>query len=180
MYGDRYAGVFFFFQAEDGIRDYKVTGVQTCALPIWKTANGRPVAASHRRAVQSADPVATIAPSRLKAIAITGAECPESTAIVLPWGSQIRAVRSSEALAKRDPSGPTATAFTLAVWPLQFSTINPLWADHTCTSFSTEPTAHRPEGCMAKERGFPAGSGRKVPVCVAFAHTATSPDSEPV
>src|SRR5256885_6561661 len=27
-------GCFFFFQAEDGIRDYKVTGVQTCALPI--------------------------------------------------------------------------------------------------------------------------------------------------
>src|SRR5256885_5512996 len=29
--------VFFFFQAEDGIRDYKVTGVQTCALPIYST-----------------------------------------------------------------------------------------------------------------------------------------------
>src|SRR5688500_4437706 len=27
--------VCFFFQAEDGIRDYKVTGVQTCALPIF-------------------------------------------------------------------------------------------------------------------------------------------------
>src|SRR2546426_348159 len=27
---------FFFFQAEDGIRDYKVTGVQTCALPICR------------------------------------------------------------------------------------------------------------------------------------------------
>src|SRR5205807_9904553 len=27
--------IFFFFQAEDGIRDYKVTGVQTCALPIY-------------------------------------------------------------------------------------------------------------------------------------------------
>src|SRR5689334_11832139 len=26
---------FFFFQAEDGIRDGTVTGVQTCALPIW-------------------------------------------------------------------------------------------------------------------------------------------------
>src|SRR5256885_4566749 len=26
----------FFFQAEDGIRDYKVTGVQTCALPIFE------------------------------------------------------------------------------------------------------------------------------------------------
>src|SRR5256885_10647383 len=29
-----YCSFFFFFQAEDGIRDYKVTGVQTCALPI--------------------------------------------------------------------------------------------------------------------------------------------------
>src|SRR5690606_15343435 len=27
---------FFFFQAEDGIRDFHVTGVQTCALPIFK------------------------------------------------------------------------------------------------------------------------------------------------
>src|SRR2546427_13226109 len=26
---------FFFFQAEDGIRDLTVTGVQTCALPIY-------------------------------------------------------------------------------------------------------------------------------------------------
>src|SRR5256885_6260814 len=30
--------LFFFFQAEDGIRDYKVTGVQTCALPIYGSA----------------------------------------------------------------------------------------------------------------------------------------------
>src|SRR2546427_8645399 len=32
-------GYFFFFQAEDGIRDLTVTGVQTCALPIstWLT-----------------------------------------------------------------------------------------------------------------------------------------------
>src|ERR1022692_4988119 len=32
--------LFVFFQAEDGIRDYKVTGVQTCALPIWAGAGG--------------------------------------------------------------------------------------------------------------------------------------------
>src|SRR5256885_12493822 len=32
--GAEYVVRFFFFQAEDGIRDYKVTGVQTCALPI--------------------------------------------------------------------------------------------------------------------------------------------------
>src|SRR5256886_4324196 len=30
---------FFFFQAEDGIRDLTVTGVQTCALPISLAAN---------------------------------------------------------------------------------------------------------------------------------------------
>src|SRR5690606_1261410 len=29
---------FFFFQAEDGIRDFHVTGVQTCALPISPTS----------------------------------------------------------------------------------------------------------------------------------------------
>src|SRR5437868_11254717 len=45
-YGSRVCGtarlsnghVFFFFQAEDGIRDRNVTGVQTCALPIWPGA----------------------------------------------------------------------------------------------------------------------------------------------
>src|SRR5882762_10418186 len=30
---------FFFFQAEDGIRDSSVTGVQTCALPIYDEAD---------------------------------------------------------------------------------------------------------------------------------------------
>src|SRR5215813_4809244 len=33
--------VFFFFQAEDGIRDADVTGVQTCALPISVWARSR-------------------------------------------------------------------------------------------------------------------------------------------
>src|SRR2546429_9494277 len=33
---------FFFFQAEDGIRDVAVTGVQTCALPISPAAEPRP------------------------------------------------------------------------------------------------------------------------------------------
>src|SRR5690606_40847519 len=32
---------FFFFQAEDGIRDFHVTGVQTCALPISTPARRR-------------------------------------------------------------------------------------------------------------------------------------------
>src|SRR2546427_11197519 len=33
---------FFFFQAEDGIRDLTVTGVQTCALPISSRISGHP------------------------------------------------------------------------------------------------------------------------------------------
>src|SRR5438874_13767106 len=43
---------FFFFQAEDGIRDLYVTGVQTCALPIYRDAGGRmvPLDVRHRRA----------------------------------------------------------------------------------------------------------------------------------
>src|SRR5256885_3689548 len=42
------AHFFFFFQAEDGIRDYKVTGVQTCALPISR----RRLRAARRRAAR--------------------------------------------------------------------------------------------------------------------------------
>src|SRR2546430_2641387 len=40
---------FFFFQAEDGIRDLTVTGVQTCALPIWRI----PVAGRARRTARA-------------------------------------------------------------------------------------------------------------------------------
>src|SRR5687768_18406800 len=35
-----YCFFFFFFQAEDGIRDVAVTGVQTCALPICTPSRG--------------------------------------------------------------------------------------------------------------------------------------------
>src|SRR6266850_338117 len=55
-YRRRYGTVVFFFQAEDGIRDYKVTGVQTCALPISGATAG-----SWRRRARSA-PCCTRAP----------------------------------------------------------------------------------------------------------------------
>src|SRR5207249_5058730 len=42
---------FFFFQAEDGIRDRNVTGVQTCALPISSSLIAREPSAA--RAVSS-------------------------------------------------------------------------------------------------------------------------------
>src|SRR2546429_1233754 len=38
MNNAHYVAFFFFFQAEDGIRDVAVTGVQTCALPIFEQA----------------------------------------------------------------------------------------------------------------------------------------------
>src|SRR5215813_15057527 len=45
---------FFFFQAEDGIRDADVTGVQTCALPILRRPGIEARAeAEHVRAVRS-------------------------------------------------------------------------------------------------------------------------------
>src|SRR5256885_4206098 len=49
----------FFFQAEDGIRDYKVTGVQTCALPICKIDDYAAVSTSW-----SSHPVEVRAPAR--------------------------------------------------------------------------------------------------------------------
>src|SRR2546426_10171061 len=65
------ARIFFFFQAEDGIRDYKVTGVQTCALPISRRscspsgskARGR---RSRRRSWTSAASLASAISTRTK------------------------------------------------------------------------------------------------------------------
>src|SRR5207237_5064156 len=43
----------FFFQAEDGIRDSSVTGVQTCALPIYGSRYGWRHVAAYRATKQS-------------------------------------------------------------------------------------------------------------------------------
>src|SRR5256886_4978324 len=53
----RFDFFFFFFQAEDGIRDLTVTGVQTCALPICVT---------HRCFVAKAPRFNTLDPARAK------------------------------------------------------------------------------------------------------------------
>src|SRR5438046_9722538 len=57
---------FFFFQAEDGIRDWSVTGVQTCALPIsspWKGTGVRsrlaPISGHPRSTPASRTPLQT-------------------------------------------------------------------------------------------------------------------------
>src|SRR2546430_3159933 len=54
--------LFFFFQAEDGIRDLTVTGVQTCALPIWKELRIRGLKELSERVVPffKANPLRTV------------------------------------------------------------------------------------------------------------------------
>src|SRR2546421_1741980 len=47
---------FFFFQAEDGIRDLIVTGVQTCALPICGASGRHPTASSPSTTVSRSGP----------------------------------------------------------------------------------------------------------------------------
>src|SRR5207248_5049717 len=46
---------FFFFQAEDGIRDRTVTGVQTCALPISYPGNYKNFLDQHRELSAAAE-----------------------------------------------------------------------------------------------------------------------------
>src|SRR5260370_10077913 len=46
---------FFFFQAEDGIRDSSVTGVQTCALPIYRGSTVAKLCASPHAKVLACD-----------------------------------------------------------------------------------------------------------------------------
>src|SRR6267154_1979482 len=64
---------FFFFQAEDGIRDGRVTGVQTCALPIfssaapdrrWQRANSRAPAGRRAEPEAGARPCRSARPAR--------------------------------------------------------------------------------------------------------------------
>src|SRR5699024_12770054 len=66
-----YSTSIFFFQAEDGIRDRNVTGVQTCALPIFRTTASIPTSPStaasalraHTRASSAACSGLTSAPT---------------------------------------------------------------------------------------------------------------------
>src|SRR2546430_10190115 len=65
---------FFFFQAEDGIRDLTVTGVQTCALPISALAR---LVESLLFGVRSADAVTLVAtPALLLAVGTAAAYWP--------------------------------------------------------------------------------------------------------
>src|SRR5438445_4011220 len=71
----KFARVSFFFQAEDGIRDIGVTGVQTCALPI-----SRSIFARHRPQGRRADAFARSDGAR-RDLRIGGCDDPEEAAV---------------------------------------------------------------------------------------------------
>src|SRR5207249_9148259 len=87
---------FFFFQAEDGIRDRNVTGVQTCALPIsgrparrcWATSTTRPrnTSASRRPARPGVSATSATA-SDWRQIEIGRASCRERVEISVGGGA---------------------------------------------------------------------------------------------
>src|SRR2546426_5070303 len=74
---------FFFFQAEDGIRDYKVTGVQTCALPIYEYSGAV-------RGLEAAVAVADVAARRHpQASHLPGASVREIVAVQVGCGQHV-------------------------------------------------------------------------------------------
>src|SRR5437763_15110741 len=78
---------YFFFQAEDGIRDTSVTGVQTCALPISMRAAGR--SPSMARTAPSGPTMCstTSSPAAASSAKIGRASCRERVSIPVVGGS---------------------------------------------------------------------------------------------
>src|SRR5690606_3762953 len=101
----------FFFQAEDGIRDFHVTGVQTCALPISRSSN-----ADHAT------------PMRLLSNGITAAPTADATQPPVVTGPINTA-------AGRSP--PTSSASRTGI---RFSTVTPPKPQHSSTATSAAST----------------------------------------
>src|SRR5687768_18431082 len=86
---------YFFFQAEDGIRDVAVTGVQTCALPIYRLSPSRAVprakvigADISRKAItQARDNAAELGVRNVSFVQIGRASCRERVEIRVVGGS---------------------------------------------------------------------------------------------
>src|SRR2546430_8300995 len=66
--------IFFFFQAEDGIRDLTVTGVQTCALPISYTITPNVVNESRFGYTRLTQQVNAVEPATLTQLGMTRSE----------------------------------------------------------------------------------------------------------
>src|SRR5690606_40435491 len=87
----------FFFQAEDGIRDFHVTGVQTCALPISRTVPETKLASDVEARKTNAGATSAGCPARP-----SGVSCPNFSIFSSGWVAGCSGVQI----------GPGATAFT--------------------------------------------------------------------
>src|SRR5699024_11963033 len=95
-----------FFQAEDGIRDRNVTGVQTCALPIWP-GTLQVVTAKLPSALRSASPATSALPgigvrSRSSSAGLVVAAGPGSDGVAVPAG----VVAGTSVAKSRGAAGP--------------------------------------------------------------------------
>src|SRR5256714_6982647 len=81
--GSQLLRFFFFFQAEDGIRDKLVTGVQTCALPIYALGSWTltPVCSSRETFAPVCSPRETFGPST-RTMGLGRTSCPPSAKAV--------------------------------------------------------------------------------------------------
>src|SRR5260221_11134961 len=88
---------FFFFQAEDGIRDHCVTGVQTCALPIFRLLSQARCAPRGHFDRENAIwyEIRLIATSLVPCVAGDGGHnvCPPSPSLQLRPGQRVAATR---------------------------------------------------------------------------------------
>src|SRR5574340_617135 len=115
-----WCGFFFFFQAEDGIRDLLVTGVQTCTLPILyvpaETSDSAPPAPESGvgPAAESVKSVGTALPPLSLVTVFTSFRCaawsPFTIVHVFDCPSAIVPAQPAEALSCAYPAGPLSVA----------------------------------------------------------------------
>src|SRR5215213_3014837 len=84
---------FFFFQAEDGIRDWSVTGVQTCALPIY---------AATRRATLDREEPAVDAPAWIHGVGRGEPDAWTGIGVAIPAAEQHVGAHAAEVAVRDD------------------------------------------------------------------------------
>src|SRR3989442_14339892 len=89
--GDYIRGCFFFFQAEDGIRDADVTGVQTCALPIFMSLTLPPINAAAGLARIDTLLLAGLDSEALAEVRVVLAHPPQQLDALLAWSEGLGA-----------------------------------------------------------------------------------------
>src|SRR5256885_9875996 len=105
--------MFFFFQAEDGIRDYKVTGVQTCALPIYDARSALTMLRRAARAAGRNPPTMPITMANVSAAPITPGDSANPKPISEKLWKLMTEIRSEDRrAASATPMAPPTSAST--------------------------------------------------------------------